>query len=162
MLEVIIHHSSFCIPCVSPFFSLKPSRQCWEHLAAMALAGKSASQHRTPGRARVVFANKKRRPCILPGLRDRKLAGGYLGKVLEFSPKPTVIASAYGKTLHEMRRRKHVIYDALKSAWRIGQKRRDKAGVWACFGATQGHVLLRKGSAVRRLTEKEWDAMKGR
>jgi hypothetical protein len=26
----------------------------------------------------------------------------------------------------------------------------------------QGHVLLRKGSAVRRLTEKEWDAMKER
>ncbi|MGO8931315.1 MAG: hypothetical protein ACLQU3_31040 [Limisphaerales bacterium] len=41
----------------------------------------------------------------------------------------------------------------------IGQKRRDKAGVWTCFGATQGHVLLRKGSEVRRLTEKEWDAM---
>jgi hypothetical protein len=61
-----------------------------------------------------------------------------------------------------MRRRKHVIYDALKSAWRIGQKRRDKAGVWTCFGATQGHVLLRKRSAVRRLAEKEWDAMKER
>ena len=85
-----------------------------------------------------------------------------LGRVVEFSPKFTVIASAYGKTLREMRRRKHVIYDALKSAWRIGQKRRDKAGVWACFGATQGHVLLRKGSEIRRLTEKEWDAMKER
>ena len=109
-----------------------------------------------------MLANKKRRPCILPGLRDRKLAGGYLGKVLEFSPKPTAIASAYGKTLREMRRRKYVISDALKSAWRIGQKRRDKAGVWACFGATQGQVLLRKGSAVRRLAEEEWDAMRER
>ena len=106
--------------------------------------------------------NKKRRPIILPGLKDRKLAGGYLGRVVQFSPKPTVIASAYGKTLREMQRRKYVIFDALKSAWRIGQKRRDKAGLWACFGATQGHVLLRKGSEVRRLTEKEWDAMKER
>ena len=106
--------------------------------------------------------NQKRRPVILPGLKDRKLAGGYLGSVVEFSPKSTVIASAYGKTLREMRRRKYVISDALKSAWRIGQKRRDKAGMWACFGATQGHVLLRKGSAVRRLTEKEWDAMRER
>jgi hypothetical protein len=61
-----------------------------------------------------------------------------------------------------MRRRKYVIYDALKSAWRIGQKRRDKAGVWACIGATQGHVLLRKGSAVRRLMEKAWEAMNER
>jgi hypothetical protein len=108
----------------------------------MALAGKSATRSRTPGRARVVSTNKKWRPVILPGLKDRKLAGGYLDRVVEFSPKFTVIASAYGKTLREMRRRKHVIYDALKSAWRIGQKRRDKAGVWACFGATQGHVLL--------------------
>ena len=95
----------------------------------MALAEKSASRHPTPGRTRVMPTNKKRRPLILPGLKDRKLAGGYLGRVVEFSPKSTVIASAYGKTLREMRRRKYVIYDALKSAWRIGQKRRDKAGV---------------------------------
>ena len=128
----------------------------------MAAAEKSASRQRTPGRARVVSTNKKRQPLILPGLKDRKLADGYLGRVVEFTPKPTVIASAYGKTLREMRRRKYVISDALKSAWRIGQKRRDKAGVWACFGATQGHVLLRKGSAVRRLAEEEWDAMRER
>src|ERR1035438_3285491 len=106
---------------LSPLFILKPSRQCWEHLAAMAAAEKSASRHRTPGRAMVVSTNKKRRPVILPGLRDRKLAGGYLGSVVEFSPKSTVIASAYGKTLREMRRRKDVIYDALKSDWRMGQ-----------------------------------------
>jgi hypothetical protein len=81
---------------------------------------------------------------------------------VEFSPKSAVIASAYGKTPREMLRRKHVIYDALKSAWRIGQKRHDKAGVWACFGATQGYVLLRKGSEVRQLTEREWDVMKER
>jgi hypothetical protein len=81
---------------------------------------------------------------------------------VELAPKSTVIASAYGKTLREMRRRKYVIYHALKSAWRIGQKRRDETGVWKCFGATRGHVLLRKGSEVRRLTEKEWDAMKER
>jgi hypothetical protein len=128
----------------------------------MAAAEKSASRHQTPGRARAVPTNKKRRPTILPGLKDRKLAGGYRGSVVEFRQKFTVIASAYGKTLREMRRRKWAIYDALKSAWRIGQKRRDKAGVWACFGATQGHVLLRKGSEVRRLTEKEWDTMKDR
>ena len=108
----------------------------------MAAAEKSASRQRTPGRARVVSTNKKRRPCILPGLKDRKLAGGYLGSVLEFSPKPTVIASAYGKTLREMRRRKHVIYDALKSAWRIGQKRRDKAGVWVCLAPMTRLALL--------------------
>ena len=113
---------------------------------------------RTPGRSRGVATNQKRQPVILPALQDRKLADGYIGRVVEFSPKPTVIASAYGKTLREMRQRKYVISDALKSAWRIGQKRRDKAGVWACFGATQGHVLLRKGSQLRLLTEKEWDA----
>ena len=128
----------------------------------MAVAGKSATRSRTPGRARGVSGNKKRRPIILPALKDRKLAHGYLGKVVELtSSKFTVIASAYGKTLREMRKRKYVIFDALKSAWRIGQKRRDKTGVWACFGATQGHVLLRKGSQVRLLTEKEWDAMNG-
>src|ERR1035438_8524853 len=100
---------------LSPLFILKPSRQCWEDLAAMAAAGKSGSRDRTSGRARVVSSNKKRRPVILPGLKDRKLAGGYLGRVVEFSPKSTVIASAYGKTLREMRRRKYVIYDALRS-----------------------------------------------
>ncbi len=105
-------------------------------------------------------SNKEWQPCILPGLKNRKLAGGYLGTVVEFSPKFTVIASAHGKTPREMLRRKHVIYDALKSEWRIGQKRRDKAGVWACFGATQGHVLLRKGSEIRWLTEKAWDALR--
>jgi len=89
------------------------------------------------------------------------LGGGYRGSVVELRSK-SVIASAYGKTLREMRQRKWAIYDALKSAWRIGQERRDQGGVWACFGATQGHVLLRKGSEVRRLTEKEWDAMKER
>ena len=99
---------------------------------------------------------------ILPSLNDRKLADGYKGQVVEFSPKRTVIASACGKTLREMRTRKYVIYDALKSAWRIGQKRRDKAGLWKCFGATQGYVLLRKGSEVRLATEEEWDAMKER
>ncbi len=110
----------------------------------------------------MVSTNKQRRPLILPGLHDRKLAGGYLGRVVELAPKSTVIASAYGKTLREMRQRKYVIYDALKSAWRIGQKRRDKAEMWACFGATQEHVLLRKASEVRLLTEAEWDAMKER
>src|ERR1039457_6221915 len=44
----------------------------------MAVAGKTASRHRTQGRARVVSTNKKRRPVIMPGLNDRKLAGGYL------------------------------------------------------------------------------------
>jgi hypothetical protein len=53
------------------------------------------------------------------------------------------------------------IYHALKSAWRIGQKRRDETGVWKCFGATKGRVLLRKASEVRLLTEEEWDAMSG-
>ena len=110
----------------------------------------------------MVSTNKQRRPLILPGLKDRKLAGGYLGRVVEFTPKPTVIASAYGKTLREMRQRKYAISEALRCAWRIGEKRRDKAGVWKCFGATNGHVLLRKSSEVRLLTEKEWDAMKER
>jgi hypothetical protein len=109
-----------------------------------------------------VSTNQQRRPLILPGRKDRKLAGGYIGRVVEFRPKPTVIASAYGRTLREMRQRKYDISDALKSAWRIGQKRRDKTGVWACFGATQGHVLLRKGSQLRLLAEKEWDAMQDR
>ena len=110
----------------------------------------------------MVSTNKQRRPLILPELQDRKLVGGYLGRVVELTPKSTVIASAYGKTLREMRQRKYAISEALRCAWRIGQKRRDETGVWKCFGATQGHVLLRKGSEVRRLTEKEWDAMKER
>ncbi len=100
-----------------------------------------------------------RKPTILPTLRDQKVAGGYKGGVVQFSPKPKVIASAYGRTLREMRKRKRTIYDALQNTWRIGQRRRDKAGVWKCFGATRGHVLLRKGSEVRLVTEREWDAL---
>jgi hypothetical protein len=100
-----------------------------------------------------------RKPTILPALRDQKLASGYKGGVLQFSPKGKVIASAYGRTIREMRKRKWIIYEALSHAWRIGQRRRDKAGVWKCFGATRGHVLLRKGSEVRLVTEREWDAL---
>jgi len=54
---------------------------------------------------------------VLPSLRDsvRHLKNGpkFVGEILLFDPSPIVIATVYGKTLKEMRKRKHIIAKAL-------------------------------------------------
>lgn len=103
---------------------------------------------------------RPRRPTILPAMKDRLDGTGWRGSVWAFSPKKTVIAIAKGKTLREMRRRKHVIFEAIRDSWRIGQTRRDQYGQWKCFGATKGHVIVRrKGAAARMMTERAWDSL---
>jgi hypothetical protein len=54
---------------------------------------------------------------ILPGMNDKRLRGNggrWKGEVWLFNPKGEVIAYVYGKTLDQMRRRKHLIYKMLK------------------------------------------------
>lgn len=52
---------------------------------------------------------------ILPGLEDVQFKKGWRGKIIEISGNGTkVICYVYGRTLREMRKRKHSIYDLLK------------------------------------------------
>ncbi len=52
---------------------------------------------------------------ILPGLRDKIFKHGCRGEIhLLHNRKWETIAFVYGKTLKEMRKRKHIIYRALK------------------------------------------------
>jgi hypothetical protein len=54
---------------------------------------------------------------VLPSLKDsvRHLKNGpkFVGEILLFDPSPVVIAKVYGKTLNEMRKRKHIMAKAL-------------------------------------------------
>lgn len=109
---------------------------------------------------KIKVVRRPRRPTILPSPKDQIDGAGFRGGVWAFTPKCSIIAIAKGRTLREMRRRKYIIYEALRDAWRIGQMRRDQYGQWFCFGATKGHVLVRrKGAGAHLMTEREWDAL---
>lgn len=52
---------------------------------------------------------------ILPGIRDKRLKTKWRGSILLFhGDKVQTIAYVYGKTLKEMRKRKKIVYRALK------------------------------------------------
>ena len=100
----------------------------------------------------------RRRPApILPTLRDTVKPGGYEGAIMRYSPKRKIIVRIFDENLKEMRFKKHLIYDALKNQYLIGQVKRDEIGTKKCVGYAIGHVLVRrKGCAIHIMRVKEW------
>jgi len=79
-------------------------------------------------------------PSVLPGIKDRKTAEGYMGEVLYYNPEPERIAWVFGDTLEELRDRKHIVTSALAHAI-VGS---DECACVSCAVRPRGHKA-RKG-----------------